>query len=124
CGTEDQSIITPYTYRRLKIGFVSVAVTRLIVFAAGLTVMAALGWFMARTYTGRAIRAVSLNYEAARLVGIDVQRISALAFGLGTALAGFAGAQLTLLFSFTPDFGGVFQIKAFAVIVLGGLTSF
>ena len=123
-GNEDQSIITPYTYASVKLGFLSLAVTRLIVFGAGLAVLAALAWFMARTYTGKAIRAVSLNYEASRLVGIDVDRISALAFGLGTALAGFAGAQLTLLFSFTPDFGGTFQIKAFAVIVLGGLTSF
>ncbi len=123
-GNEDQSIITPYTYASVKLGFLSLAVTRLIVFGAGLAVLAGLAWFMARTYTGKAIRAVSLNYEASRLVGIDVDRISALAFGLGTALAGFAGAQLTLLFSFTPDFGGTFQIKAFAVIVLGGLTSF
>ncbi len=123
-GNEDQSIITPYTYASVKLGFLSLAVTRLVVFGAGLAVLAGLAWFMARTYTGKAIRAVSLNYEASRLVGIDVDRISALAFGLGTALAGFAGAQLTLLFSFTPDFGGIFQIKAFAVIVLGGLTSF
>jgi len=123
-GTEDQSIITSYTYRTIKIGFLSLAVTRLIVFAAGLGVLGVLAWFTSRTYTGKAIRAISLNYEASRLVGIDVERISAVAFGLGTALAAFAGALLTLLFSFTPDFGGVFQIKAFCVIVLGGLTSF
>jgi branched-chain amino acid transport system permease protein len=123
-GNEDQSIITPYTYLSLKVGFLSLAVTRLIVFAAGLAALAALAWFMSRTYTGRAIRAVSLNYDASRLAGIDVERISALAFGLGTAMAAFAGGLLTLLFSFTPDFGGVFQSKAFCVIVLGGLTSF
>lgn len=123
-GSDDQSIITPYTYASLKIGFLSLAVARLIVFAAGLAVLMALGWFMSHTYAGKAIRAVSLNYEAARLVGIDVERVSAVAFGLGTALAAFAGAQMTLLFSFTPDFGGIFQIKAFCVIVLGGLTSF
>ena len=123
-GHDDQSILTSYTYQTLRIGFLSLAVTRLIVFGAGLIVLAALAWFMSRTYTGRAIRAVSLNYEASQLVGINVERISAIAFGLGTALAGFAGSLLTLLFSFTPDFGGTFQIKAFCVIVLGGLTSF
>ena len=123
-GNEDQSIITPYTYLSLKVGFLSLALTRLIVFAAGLAALAALAWFMSRTYTGRAIRAVSLNYDASRLAGIDVERIAALAFGLGTAMAAFAGGLLTLLFSFTPDFGGVFQSKAFCVIVLGGLTSF
>jgi len=123
-GNEDQSIVTPYTYLSLRVGFLSLAVTRLIVFAAGLAALAVLAWFMSSTYTGKAIRAVSLNYEASRLAGINVERISALAFGLGTGLAAFAGSLLTLLFSFTPDFGGVFQTKAFAVIVLGGLTSF
>jgi branched-chain amino acid transport system permease protein len=123
-GTDDQSIITAYTYATVKIGFLSLAVTRIIVFSAGVAALGVLAWFMSKTYAGRAIRAVSLNYEAARLAGINVDRISALAFGLGTGLAAFAGSLLTLLFSFTPDFGGVFQTKAFAVIVLGGLTSF
>lgn len=123
-GADDQSIITSYTYLSVKIGFLSLAFTRIIVFLTGAAALGALAWFMSRTYAGRAIRAVSLNYEAARLTGINVDRISALAFGLGTGLAAFAGSLLTLLFSFTPDFGGVFQTKAFAVIVLGGLTSF
>lgn len=123
-GTEDQSIVTSYTYLTLKVGFLSIAVTRLIVFGAGLAVLGVLAWFISKTYAGKAIRAVSLNYDAARLAGINVERISAVAFGLGTGLAAFAGSLLTLLFSFTPDFGGLFQTKAFCVIVLGGLTSF
>ncbi len=123
-GNDDQSIITGYTYLTLKIGFLSLAFTRVVVFLAALAALAALAWFMSHTYTGKAIRAVSLNYEASRLAGIDVERTSALAFGLGTAMAAFAGSLFTLLFSFTPDFGGVFQAKAFCVIVLGGLTSF
>ncbi|HLG73929.1 MAG TPA: branched-chain amino acid ABC transporter permease [Chloroflexota bacterium] len=123
-GNEDQSIVTAYTYSTIKIGFLSLAVTRVIVFAAGLAALAVLAWFISRTYTGKAVRAVSLNYEAARLAGINVERIAALSFGLGTGLAAFAGSLLTLLFSFTPDFGGLFQTKAFCVIVLGGLTSF
>src|SRR5437588_2512715 len=57
-GSEDQSIITPYTYQSIKIGFLSLAVTRLIVFGAGVAVLAGLAWFMSRTYLGRAIRAV------------------------------------------------------------------
>jgi len=123
-GTQDQSIVTAYTYSTIKIGFLSISVTRLVVFGGGLVALAALAWFMSRTYTGRAIRAVSLNYQASRLAGIDVERISAIAFGLGTGLAAFGGSLLTLLFSFTPDFGGLFQAKAFCVIVLGGLSSF
>ena len=54
-------------------------------------------------------------------MGIDTEQINAMAFGLGTAFAGFAGGLLTLLFSFNPDFGGTFQLKSFTIIVLGGL---
>src|SRR5207237_5689784 len=72
----------------------------------------------------KAIRAVSQNGTSARLVGIRSERVATIAFGLGSALSGFAGGLLTLLYSFNPDFGGVFQLKSFAIIVLGGLESF
>ena len=73
---------------------------------------------------GSAIRALAQDRDACRLVGIDAERAGMVAFGLGTALAGVAGALLSLLFSFSPEFGGPFQLKSFAIIVLGGLESF
>jgi branched-chain amino acid transport system permease protein len=79
---------------------------------------------MRATDLGKAIRAVSQNAVSARLVGIRSERVATIAFGLGSALSAFAGGLLTLLFSFNPDFGGTFQLKSFAIIVLGGLESF
>ncbi len=110
-GSEDQSIITAYTYKSLIVGGFRLPLTRLIVFAVALLALSLLHFVLGHTYIGKALRAT-------------VQRISALAFGLGTALAGFAGGLLTLLFSFTPDFGGPFQLKSFTIIVLGGLENF
>ncbi len=123
-GSEDQSIITAYTYKSLIVGGFRLPLTRLIVFAVALAALSLLHFVLGHTYIGKALRATVQDPQAALLVGIDTERISALAFGLGTALAGFAGGLLTLLFSFTPDFGGPFQLKSFTIIVLGGLENF
>ncbi len=120
-GSEDQSIITTYTYRALTFGGFRIPVTRLVVFGVALLVLLVLHFALTHTYVGKALRATVQDPQASVLVGIDTERISAIAFSLGTALAAFAGSLLTLLFSFTPDFGGPFQLKAFTIIVLGGL---
>jgi branched-chain amino acid transport system permease protein len=120
-GGEDQSIITAYTYKALSLFGFRVPVTRLIVFVVALAVLAVLHFLLGHTYLGKALRATVQDPTAGLLVGIDTDRISALAFGLGTAFAAFAGGLLTLLFSFNPDFGGSFQLKSFTIIVLGGL---
>lgn len=123
-GSEDQSIITAYTYKTLIVGGFRLPLTRLIVFAVALVTLSLLHFVLGHTYVGKALRATVQDPQAALLVGIDTERISALAFGLGTAFSGFAGGLLTLLFSFTPDFGGPFQLKSFTIIVLGGLENF
>jgi branched-chain amino acid transport system permease protein len=120
-GGEDQSIITPYTYHAVTLYGFRVPVTRLIVFVVALAVLTVLHFALGRTYIGKALRATVQDPVAGLLVGIDTEGISAVAFGLGTAFAGFAGSLLTLLFSFNPDFGGSFQLKSFTIIVLGGL---
>ncbi len=80
--------------------------------------------FMAKTKTGNAIRAVSMDLNAARLMGIDIPHIYCLTYAISTALAASAGMLLSLyLGTFTPDSFGIFNIRAFAVVVLGGLGS-
>jgi len=91
---------------------------------AGALTLAVLQLFLTKTQFGRAIRAVSQDREAARLAGIDVERIYAVAFGIGIALSAFAGSLLSLLFPFGPDFGRALQLKSFCIVVLGGLDSF
>ena len=123
-GSEDQSILTSYTFATIDVAGIKIAVIRIIPFGLSIVMLAILRWFLANTDLGRAIRAVSQDRVAARLAGINADRTATLAFGIGTMLSAFAGGLLTLIFSFTPNFGGVFQLKSFAIIVLGGLESF
>ena len=123
-GSEDQSILTAYTFTTLDVAGIKIAVIRIVPFVLSIVMLAALRWFLASTDLGRAIRAVSQDRAAARLAGINADRTATIAFGIGTMLSAFAGGLLTLIFSFTPNFGGVFQLKSFAIIVLGGLESF
>jgi branched-chain amino acid transport system permease protein len=76
-----------------------------------------------RTRPGKALLAVVQNKDAARLMGIDVRLCIALSFALSTALAGLAGMLIAPLFSVHSDMGTLFGIKAFAVAILGGITS-
>ncbi|MGH8686500.1 MAG: branched-chain amino acid ABC transporter permease [Burkholderiales bacterium] len=91
--------------------------------AAALTVLiaAALYVFLYRTRTGKSVRAVSGNREAAELVGIPTQRVLALSFGLGVALACVSGMLIATLFPFTVLSGDPYLLKSFVVTVLGGL---
>jgi branched-chain amino acid transport system permease protein len=72
---------------------------------------------------GKAIRAVTQDKRAARVMGINVEKTFLITFGIGAALAGMAGALLTPIYSITPGVGGNFIMAAFAVVVLGGLGS-
>lgn len=80
--------------------------------------------FMAKTKTGSAIRAVSMDLNAARLMGIDIAYTYCLTYAISAAIAAAAGTLLSIwLGSFTPDEFGIYNIRAFAVVVLGGLGS-
>ncbi len=123
-GTSDRSILIPLTFRTIQFGPINIAVIRLVVFiAAGLS-LAALEFFLHRTWFGRSVRALMQNRYAGRIAGINVERTARLTFGLGIAFAGSAGGLLAMLYSFSPDFGRPFLLRAFVIIVLGGLESF
>ncbi len=119
----DQVIRTDYSTRSMALLGTFVSVNRLAVFAVALATPVALHLLLTRTYVGRAIRAVAQNADSCTLVGIDVERIYTLTFGLGTALAGLAGLLSATLFSFNPAFGAGELLKSFVVVVLGGLGS-
>src|SRR6185503_12596417 len=122
-GNEDQSILTPLTLSSVQIGQISIPKVNLVVFAAAVFCMAVLQIVFHRSWFGRSMRALIQNPYAAQIVGVDDQKTARLTFGLGTAFAGFAGALLGMLYSFSPDFGRPFLLRSFVIIVLGGLES-
>jgi branched-chain amino acid transport system permease protein len=123
-GSADRAILTPRTLAVLQWGPISFPVVRLVVFGAAVGAVGALELVLHRTWFGRAVRALMQNSDAGRLVGIDVERTARVAFGVGIAFAGAAGGLLAMLYSFSPDFGAAFLLRAFVIIVLGGLESF
>ncbi len=122
-GNTDRSIFTPRTFDVIHIGQIVIPTIRLYVFIAGLGCVLLLEALLNWTWFGRALRALVQNPYAGRIVGIDEQKIAGLTFGLGIGFAGLAGALLASLYSFNPDFGRPFLIRAFVIIVLGGLES-
>jgi branched-chain amino acid transport system permease protein len=92
-------------------------------FGIAVVVTVTLWLFLGRTDIGRAIRATSQSREAAVLMGIDVERVAALSFGLGTALAGAAGVLLAPSLYLYPTVGELVIVKSFVIVVLGGLGS-
>ena len=110
------SVTSPLTQTSIGVAGVQVGLVRLVVLAAATIVAAALGLFLKRTMLGRAIRAVAQDRSAAQLVGVDVDRIYMLTFGIGAALAGLAGCLLTPIYTLSPQIGTSFILPAFAVI--------
>jgi branched-chain amino acid transport system permease protein len=107
----------------LRLGGTTLPVERLIMIGMSVAVMFALYWWIQRTKAGTATRAVSQDEYAASLMGIKKTRCSLLVMGIGSALAGAAGAILGPLFFINPYMGGVPLIKALIVITLGGMGS-
>ena len=96
---------------------------RLIAFVGALLVAGALTLILRGTSFGLSIRAVSANTRGASLVGIDVRRIYAMTFGIGSACVAVAGGLMVPFLSLTPTVGEQFTILAFVIVVLGGLGS-
>ena len=95
--------------------------TQIVAAALAIVIAGALYGFLYHTRTGKAVRAVASNRQAAELMGIPTRRILAIAFGLGIAVAGASGALIATLFPFTILSGGSYELKSFVVTVLGGL---
>lgn len=102
---------------------VVVPVDRLIATVSALALTGVLYLILRRLRVGRAIVAVRLDRDAAKLMGVDVNSIYAIAFGLGAALAGCAGVLMALIFPISPLTSTAYLGKAFVVCVLGGLGS-
>jgi branched-chain amino acid transport system permease protein len=93
--------------------------------AAGIAfiIIGVLLFFLYRTYLGKGLRAVAQNPAAASIIGIKVSRMRGLAFGVGISLSGISGALLGPIFIVNPGMGIPFAVKAFVIVVLGGMGS-
>jgi branched-chain amino acid transport system permease protein len=96
---------------------------RLVVIVTASVLMAALYVFLKFTRTGQAMRAVAQDADAAALQGVNIEAVSALGFGVGCALAGAAGALLAPVFAVSPTMGALPVVKAFIIIIVGGMGS-
>jgi branched-chain amino acid transport system permease protein len=122
--TSDYRILTTtYSSSSFDVFGLSISVPLLISFTITLVITAILYWFLYRTDTGQAIRATAQDRGAAQLMGINVKRMSIIAFGLGASLAGTAGALIAPTYYIFPQVGSVFTLKAFVITVLGGMGS-
>ena len=121
---DTRTISVSYSDTMVELGPTLVALPKLISFGASLALCALLGLFIARTDTGKAIRAVAKERVGARLVGINVDRVFAVSYGIGLATLGAAACLLMPIFYVSPTTGHVFVMVAFTVVVLGGMGSF
>jgi branched-chain amino acid transport system permease protein len=123
-GNADRAILTPRTLAVLRLGPFTFPTVRLVVFAVAVASLVLLEVVLHKTWFGRSVRALMQNPDSGRIVGVDVEATARIAFGVGIAFAGVAGGLLAMLYSFNPDFGGTFLLRAFVIVVLGGLESF
>jgi len=105
----------------LDIGFMRISYARLLAAALSIGGIVALFVFLTWTMTGKAVRAIGRDRDAARIMGIPVDRISNLVFGIGTASAAIGGIAIALSFSFAPSTHFRWLVWAILVVVLGGM---
>jgi branched-chain amino acid transport system permease protein len=120
-GGVAKSVATPFPETPLVMGPVSVSPLRLFVLAAATLLILATYLLIHRSRLGMAMRATFQDREVAALMGVNINGIHAATFGIGSALAAAAGALLGPVFLVTPSIGDLAALKAFAIVILGGL---
>ena len=122
--SDTRSIDTAYTLSTVEIGPAMIALPKVIAFFGALAVAAVLFWIIRSTDLGRAIRAVAREKQGAKLMGIDVEKVYAVSFGIGMACLGAAACFLLPAYYVNPQVGSGFVLVAFTIVVLGGMGSF
>ncbi len=120
-GPDPREIELAWGSRPLLIGGVVITFLRVAVLGTAAALIVALTWFIRRTTWGMAMRAVATNRDAAALMGIPVDRVYAITFAVGSALAGVAGGLLGAMFTIEPTMGEWAVVKAFSVVIMGGM---
>ena len=122
-GPDARNVQTSYAFDSFMAGPLIVDATKVYVGAATILVTIALFAFFRFAALGKAIRACADNYTGALVVGLDINRLYALTFGIGAACVGAAGSMLVLLVDVTPALGPAYTLLAFIIVITGGLGS-
>jgi branched-chain amino acid transport system permease protein len=122
-GKEPRGFQMPWATGSFEVAGITLSPLHVVIPVAGLLLAAALNIFSTRTRAGKAMLAVVQNPDAARLMGINVQATILGAYALSTVFAGAAGVLIAPLFNVNADMGTLFGLKAFAVAILGGISS-
>jgi branched-chain amino acid transport system permease protein len=122
--SDTRTIETAYTLQTVAIGPAMIALPKLVAFAGALVTSGLLLLVVQKTDLGRAIRAVSKEKQGARLMGIDVDHVYAMCYGLGLVCLGAAACFLLPAYYVNPQVGSGFVLVAFTIVVLGGMGSF
>jgi len=122
-GDKIKRLISPFENMSLMVGEASIRVDWLIAILFVIIILIALLFLIKKTKIGMAMRATSQKGQTSMLMGINIERIYIFTFALGAALAGAAGVLYGIIFPFDPYIGALPTIKAFAIIILGGLGS-
>jgi branched-chain amino acid transport system permease protein len=120
---DERSITTEYATASLEVLGVRFPIIRLTGLGISLVAVVGMELFLNRSYWGKAIRATAEDWQTAALTGIDIKKTYLLTFALGSALAGVAGAMVSVGYSVSPIIGLQWTLKALIVIVLAGLGS-
>lgn len=121
---DTQTIDVAYAGTIVQVGAAFLPLPKIISFLAAIVLCGVLGLVMARSQLGKAIRAVAHERQGARLVGIDVEQVFAISYGIGIACLGAAACLLMPTFYVSPTSGHAFVLIAFTTVVLGGMGSF
>jgi branched-chain amino acid transport system permease protein len=123
CSTDPRSLSAGYSTDSVEILGVTVRVVMVLALVVGLTLAGALTVFMSRTSFGRELRAASEDPAAAATVGVNVSHVYGVAMSLSAAIATVGGALIGVAYSYSPNAGLGWLLRAFTVIVIGGLGS-
>jgi branched-chain amino acid transport system permease protein len=122
-GPDARTVQASYAYDSFQLGSLIVDATKLYAGLAAIVVAVALFAFFRHSRVGTAIRACADNYTGALVVGLDVKRLYALTFGIGTACVGAAGVMMVMIVDVTPTLGPAYTLLAFVIVITGGLGS-
>ena len=121
--TDTRTVTLGYLSEIVRIGSVTIPVSRIVAASITIVVLLALHFFLTRTLSGSAIRGLAQNRDVASMVGINVNKLSRRVFAVGIAFAAFGGIVLAMVQSFNPQEHYRWLAWAFLVVILGGLGS-